>query len=797
VKYINLGVLAHADAGKTTLVEQMLFKSGALRVPGTVEKGNTQSDRLAVERERGISVRASSVTLSHRGVTVNIIDTPGHIDFVGEAERALSALDAAVLVVSAAEGIQSQTEIFWHALAGLNIPTIIFINKIDRMGCNPEAVYISLRDEFSEKIIALNDAVKPGGRDCSVTPHIYTDDEALALCESDPALAEAYLNGDVMLTNEMLSASLAGLVKTGGAHALTSGSAALGIGVEELLDAVADYLPVNTLTPAGGIDGPAGGIGGSTGVDIYGSGKNSASTGSSAPAGSSGPAGSSASGYADYPAVGVIYKIEHDAATGKIAYVRLFTGTLRNREAVYYIRRGEFVADAHAAYPAWAVTYAGAAGVKAGGDGAGGAGIPGGGLIFNKIAQIRKIAGAKHEDSGVLYGGDSAAFLGLADSRAGDIVVSGSSVDFMRRGQGNGVLINGHTAINGYPGENDVGADNVGVDSHLAGDGPHHRAHIKVPGNAALEKRLHAIWRLRLAEPLFTVKVFAGDGMESRLLGAVREFSDEDPLLEYEWMPDERELVLKVMGKIQLEILEAQFLERYGVAVRFTPPTVIYKETPKRAGIGYEAYTMPKPCWAVVQLAVEPLRRGAGYRFESVIKAKTLPYPYQRHVELTVPQALKQGMYNWEVTDVKVTLIGGEHHHVHTHPMDFFLATPIAVMDALRDAGTELLEPLAKMRMTAPEGLAGRIIGDVTAMRGSFDNPVMHRGNVTVDALLPVSESLEYPVRFSSYTSGRGVMKTSFAGYRECPVELGAVARRRGVNPLDRMRWILYKRNAL
>jgi ribosomal protection tetracycline resistance protein len=206
---------------------------------------------------------------------------------------------------------------------------------------------------------------------------------------------------------------------------------------------------------------------------------------------------------------------------------------------------------------------------------------------------------------------------------------------------------------------------------------------------------------------------------------------------------------------------------------------------------------MPKPCWAVVKLAVEPLPRGAGYRYESAIKGGVLPYRYQHHVALTVPQALKQGMYTWEVTDIKVTLIDGEHHHVHTHPLDFFLATPIAVMDALRNAGTTLLEPLTSMRMTAPETHAGRIIGDVAAMRGSCDNSVARNGNITIDALVPVSSSIDYPIRFASYTSGRGVIRTSFAGYRECPPELGATAKRRGVNPLDRMRWILHKRNAL
>jgi len=143
MQLINLGILAHVDAGKTTTVEQMLYLSGRLRALGSVDKGNTQTDFLAVERERGISVTSASVVMEADGVRINVIDTPGHMDFTGEVERALSVLDGAVLVISAAEGIQSQTERFWKALRAMKLPTIIFLNKLDRTGCDPAAVLCS------------------------------------------------------------------------------------------------------------------------------------------------------------------------------------------------------------------------------------------------------------------------------------------------------------------------------------------------------------------------------------------------------------------------------------------------------------------------------------------------------------------------------------------------------------------------------------------------------------------------------------------------------------------------------
>ena len=154
-------------------------------------------------------------------------------------------------------------------------------------------------------------------------------------------------------------------------------------------------------------------------------------------------------------------------------------------------------------------------------------------------------------------------------------------------------------------------------------------------------------------------------------------------------------------------------------------------------------------------------------------------------------------MYNWEVTDLRVTLIGGGYHHVHTHPMDFFLATPMAVMDGLRNAGTLLLEPMLALRISAQEELVSRVIGDILAMRGSFDTPVMHDGSFTLEARVPLATCMDYSVRLASMSGGRAQMFTRFCGYEECPLELGKVAKRRGVNPLDRSKWILQQRNAL
>jgi ribosomal protection tetracycline resistance protein len=118
-------------------------------------------------------------------------------------------------------------------------------------------------------------------------------------------------------------------------------------------------------------------------------------------------------------------------------------------------------------------------------------------------------------------------------------------------------------------------------------------------------------------------------------------------------------------------------------------------------------------------------------------------------------------------------------------------------MRALEDAGSVLLEPLVKLKLIADETLSGRLIGDILEMRGEFDSPVMTGGKVEMEAIVPVSASMDYFVRFASLTSGRGTLNSDFFGYKECPLELGATAARRGVDPLDRDKWILHKRGAL
>src|ERR671910_3514327 len=155
MKILNLGILAHVDAGKTTLTERLLHAAGVIDQIGSVDDGSTQTDTLILERQRGITIKSAVVSFVIADVVVNLIDTPGHPDFIAEVERALNVLDGAVLVVSAVEGVQSQTRVLSRALRRLWIPALIFVNKVDRTGARQDGLLRSISEKLTPAIVPM------------------------------------------------------------------------------------------------------------------------------------------------------------------------------------------------------------------------------------------------------------------------------------------------------------------------------------------------------------------------------------------------------------------------------------------------------------------------------------------------------------------------------------------------------------------------------------------------------------------------------------------------------------------
>ncbi|HEX6686209.1 MAG TPA: translation factor GTPase family protein [Candidatus Limnocylindrales bacterium] len=287
---LNLGILAHVDAGKTTLSERLLYEAGVIARPGRVDDGTTQTDSLALERQRGITIRSAVVSLAIGGTSVNLIDTPGHPDFIAEVDRVLGVLDGAILVVSAVEGVQPQTRVLMRALRRLDVPTLLFVNKIDRGGADVGRAVEQIGRRLGVTAIPMCRVAGAGGRGAEAVARKVSDDDFRAelieaLSARDDSLLSSYVEDEAGVTGDRLEAELAAQARKALVCPVFAGSAVTGAGVEALMNGVATLLPAAT----GDTDGPV-----SAGI----------------------------------------FKIDRGAAGEKVAYVRMFSGTIRTRDRV-------------------------------------------------------------------------------------------------------------------------------------------------------------------------------------------------------------------------------------------------------------------------------------------------------------------------------------------------------------------------------------------------------------------------------------------------------------------------------
>ena len=636
----NIGIFAHVDAGKTTLSERLLQHSGMIRSVGAVDAGTAHTDRLEIERRRGISVKATLAPLQWKGTEIRLIDTPGHADFAAEVERSIWALDGAVVILSAREGVQPQSEAVFRALRENHIPALIFINKLDRVGADPKRTIRQAARRLHPGCFLLSDA----------------DAAMAALADCDEVALNDYLEGTIY-PPEQLSQHIAAHVRSCELYPALCGSALQDTGIEALLDAIVRFLPPPQGDPAA-------------------------------------------------PPAGIVFAIEEDPVMGRGAHVRLFSGTLENRQAVQIpVRRATDYSDrVH-----WEE---------------------------RKITQIRSLAlEGRGTDLGRLEAGGIACVYGLTDIRVGSVI--GDETCLPRPVQ--------------------TGA---------------------------------------LRTPLMMVKVLPQRPEDRPALHkALDTLAAEDPLLDVRQYRGIEHI--HIMGAIQLEVLQEVFPQRFGLNVTFGAPEVIYHETIRQSAVGFVAYLAPKPCWAVIKFWLEPLPRGSGIEFRSTVPVRRLKERYRHQIEQALPTALSQGMLGWMVDDIRITLEDGEDHQFHTHPLDFIVATPMALMDGLQRAGSVLLEPIAEMEMTVPEQLAGKLMTEVVTMRGETIETELLEGETRLVAHVPVATSMDFPTRLQMLTGGRGQLSLRLHGYRECELSQGRTCERRGVHPLDTAKYILAARNAL
>ena len=344
----NIGIIAHIDAGKTTTTERILYYTGEIHRMGDVDKGNTTTDYLEEERERGITIVAAAITCRWKDahgqpITINIIDTPGHVDFTAEVERSLRVLDGAVVIFSAVEGVEAQSETVWRQAAKYHVPRLCFINKMDRIGAEFERVYKEIEERLLEShpipiqipigagpegtmgefqglidliaMKALHFQTEDLGSTLTVAEipdELRLDAEAWretmlnSLSAFDETFAEEYmahLDG-AELSEAMIHAALRRATLTGRAQPVLCGSSFKYVGVQRLLDAVAAYLPSPLDRP------PIVGHHPKKGTEL---------------ARKPSPA---------EPFSGLVFKITNDAH-GDLSFVRIYSGSLKAGTRVY------------------------------------------------------------------------------------------------------------------------------------------------------------------------------------------------------------------------------------------------------------------------------------------------------------------------------------------------------------------------------------------------------------------------------------------------------------------------------
>jgi len=378
-RYRNIGIIAHIDAGKTTTTERILFYTGKTHRIGSVDDGTTVTDWMEQERERGITIVSAAVSAEWKGYQINIIDTPGHIDFTAEVQRSLRVLDGGIVIFDAVQGVEPQSETVWRQADRYHVPRICFVNKMDRvgasydrtvemvrerLGANPitvqlpigiEGSFIGTVDLFTQTAIVWEDNLGKEPQEVEIPSELRAQAAEMRdrmieqIAETDETLTLKYLEGQSISIKELKEA-LRRAVIANQATAVYCGSSLRNKGVQPLLDAVIDYLPSPADVP------PVLGYHPSTEAEV----ERGASD--------------------NEPLSALVFKIVTDPYVGRLAYLRVYSGKISQGSMVYNSTKGK----------------------------------------RERIGRLLRMYADRREDITEVFAGDIGATLGLKDSFTGD-----------------------------------------------------------------------------------------------------------------------------------------------------------------------------------------------------------------------------------------------------------------------------------------------------------------------------------------------------------------------------------------
>ncbi|GAB2622655.1 hypothetical protein Aab01nite_26640 [Paractinoplanes abujensis] len=707
--FLNLGIVAHVDAGKTSLTERLLYAGGVIDAVGSVDAGTTRTDSLDLERRRGITIKTAVASFPLGDRIVNLIDTPGHPDFIAEVERALRVLDGAVLVISAVEGVQAQTRVLLRTLRRLRVPTLIFVNKIDRAGARYDDVLDEIARRLTPGIVPVSGARNLGTPQASAHPLHHTDPTFTARLidlADDPELLARWLQDETAIPYATLRDVLRSCTRKAEISPVFFGSAVTGAGVDTLLHGLTDLLPPATGDPDG-------------------------------------------------PLSGTVFKIERDRAGSRVAYVRMFNGTLHVRDHL----------------PHGVVT------------------------AIEPISTQPPTAANPSRDRATPFTSAHPTSTHPTDAGLGEVARSGGPArsggagPLKRAARSDGVGRSsggGRSTESGRPRGVAVAAGEIakvhGLRTVRIGD-------VIGDGRAAGDGGLFA------PPTLETVVVAGRDSQRRALHAALTEMAEQDPLIDLRRDERRGELVVSLYGEVQKEVLETTLAEEYGIAVEFRESSVLHVERPVGTGRAIEILGQGShPYLATLELVVEPGEPGSEVAFELDVPIEQVPIHlfkteafFSEALEETLRRTLVQGLHGWPVIGVRVRVVRTGFTAPETGAGDYRKLLPLVVMSALVEAGTVVCEPVHRFRLDGPAGTLSAVL----AVFGRYlESSLVDGPTFVIEGRVPAARLRSLETAVPGLTHGEGVLETTFDSYR--PVAPPYPTRERwDDNPLDRREYLL------
>ena len=663
----NIGIIAHIDAGKTTVTERVLYYTGRSHKIGEVHDGEAVMDWMVDEQERGITITSAVTTCQWQGRDIQVIDTPGHVDFTIEVERSLRVLDGAVGVFCAVGGVEPQSETVWRQADRYKVPKIAFVNKLDRIGADFFGTVQMMRDRLNAIPLilqipagsednfsgvvdliqmqqirwdddTLGASFSAGEIDASLREEaeIYRDQLLETLAETDDQIMEAYLS-EVPIDADTIMAAIRKATVGLKLVPVLCGSALKNKGIQPLLDAIVHYLP----SPA---DVPA----------IKGTHPESGEAILCQP-------------QEKAPLAALIFKVSMIEGR-KLSFVRVYSGKLTAGADVYNPSRNK----------------------------------------KEKISRILRMHANKRERVDMVGPGAIVGVVGLKASSTGETLCQ----------QEKPVL---------------------------------------------LEK-------MDFYEPVISVAVEPKTHSDQEKLQQVLEkFMAEDPTLRVREDEDTGQMILSGMGELHLEIITSRMQREFNTRVNVAKPQVVYRETIESPATGsavFDKEVAGSRHYADVTLKLEPLARGGGSQFASLLDDEALTPALLKAVEKGVMESLESGiLMGYPVVDVKAVLTGAATGESNGTELAFTVAASMAVREALSQGNSFLLDPIMAVEVIVPEDFMGDVIGDLNSRGGKIEAIQPKLGVQIIKATVPLANMFGYSTSLRSATQGRGTFSMQFSRF--------------------------------